>query len=494
MRSEDQEPLSRATQLDSPVLALFIFEPLYRKHPDFAWRHWQFQYHSALEIRRKLAELGIEMLLLHGEAVPIFDFIFRAASTDKLYSYRETGVKASYERDIALRKLCKERGVKWYEYDKNGVQRGLKNRQQWDENWRDYMNQPLMPAPPAREALHLNFTNELQRQFALPPELITRLKNFPSTFQKAGEAAAHKRMNLFLQEKVANYQRYISKPELSREYCSRLSVYLAWGNLSLRQVYQSASDLYRNTENKFALRSFLSRLHWHSHFVQKFEMEERMEFENINRGFDALDRKVQTDLLEAWKKGETGIPLIDAAMAALRESGYLNFRMRAMLVSFLSHHLWQPWQAGVHHLAQLFLDYLPGIHYPQFQMQSAVTGINAVRVYNPVKQSLDHDPQGRFIARYLPQLAQLPDEFIHQPWLLSEMEQTMYNFKLGRDYPKPVIEHLSAATDARQKLHAAKKWPLVQLENRRILAKHTTADRNIDRRSAKIIASKNQSQ
>ncbi|MBK8568115.1 MAG: FAD-binding domain-containing protein [Saprospiraceae bacterium] len=100
--------------------------------------------------------------------------------------------------------------------------------------------------------------------------------------------------------------------------------------------------------------------------------------------------------------------------------------MRAMLASFLTHLLWQPWQLGAPWLAKLFLDFEPGIHYPQWQMQAGVTGINTVRIYNPVKQGQDNDPQGIFVKNWVPELRNVPEAFIHEPWKLSEMEQQLY--------------------------------------------------------------------
>ena len=116
----------------------------------------------------------------------------------------------------------------------------------------------------------------------------------------------------------------------------------------------------------------------------------------------------------------TGYPLIDASMRCLRSTGYINFRMRAMLVSFASYDLWLDWRRTSRFLASMFVDYEPGIHYSQFQMQSGVTGINAVRVYNPTKQQQDQDPHGVFVKQWIPNLRSVSDTWIHSPHLLTD--------------------------------------------------------------------------
>jgi deoxyribodipyrimidine photo-lyase len=471
------------------VFAAFLYEPEVLAQPEWDASHTEFQGECLVDLEVALGRLGIRLVTRRGEAVAMLDELRRETGFQLLVAHEETGTGVTYARDRRVRRWAREAGVEFLELPQTGVVRRLGSRNGWNRLWESRMEavQADVPRSTGRgghaTVARLATAGLLDcRALGLPAETKDR--------QRGGERAASEVLDDFLSRRGRHYSGGISSPLTAPTSCSRLSPYLAFGAISMRSVWQAsearrqevqasllaASNPRDRAELKAwqrSLKAVQSRLHWHCHFMQKLEDEPAIEFHNMLRAADGLrENDVSLERLAAWQAGKTGYPLVDACLRSLVATGWLTFRMRALVVSFASYSLWLHWRPTGLFLARHFLDFEPGIHWSQLQMQSGTTGINTLRIYNPTKQAIEQDPRGVFIRRWVPELAGVPPAYIHMPWTMPADIQQAAGCVIGRDYPAPLVDHAAAVREAKRRLAAVRNAPAARAEARAVAEQH----------------------
>jgi deoxyribodipyrimidine photo-lyase len=448
LRAADHAALSAAAARGK-VLPLWIVEPPIWQASDASARQYAFHAECAAALRESLAALGQPLVVRVGEAVQVIAALHARHRFTHIVAHQETTGAIGYARDRRVHAWAAAHGIAFEEPRQSGVARRLASRDGWARQWERFMRSPLAGAPRALAPLGID-------PGPIPDAASLGLAPDPCPGrQTGGRNQALRLLDTFLAGRGRLYRRAMSSPLAGEWACSRLSAHFAAGSISVREAYQaalSASAALREEPDAAPLRdsiaSFVSRLAWHCHFTQKLESEPLLETRDLHPALRGLrPESAGTAAFQAWAAGRTGWPFLDACMRSLATTGWLNFRMRAMLVSVATCHLWMDWRTPGMHLARLFTDYEPGIHWPQMQMQSGATGVNTVRLYNPVKQGFDQDPDGTFIRRWVPELAHLPAPLVHTPWAQPGCA----------DYPAPIGDHEALARLARERLWGARR-------------------------------------
>ena len=466
LRIFDNEVFKRASEI-GPIIPLYIFEEDLWKKSKMRMKHYIFLKQSLNDLNSELEKLGQTLVVERNNAENVFKKYKEKYDLKIVWSHQETSEYLVKQRNIKLSKWFLSNNIKWIELVQNGVIRNLNSRNGWSKIWNVRMNRPLYN--PTKK---LNKTSKKKYQIPSAKELGLKEEKFKN-FIFGGRQEGLKLLRMFLNYNGENYSTEMSSPITAIKSCSKLSAHISFGTLSIKEIVQAANNRIEYLKNKSysqnknwirSIRSFVKRLHWHCHFIQKLEDDPTIEFKNMHHLFDGLrENSFNEKFFLAWKDGVTGYPFLDACMRSLKTNGWINFRMRAMLISFASYHLWLHWKPTADFLASLFIDFEPGIHYAQAQMQSGTTGINSIRIYNPIKQGKDHDPKGLFIKKWVPELSDIPEKFIHTPWL-SEVKL--------KNYPLPLVDEKAARTEAFRKIFAIKNSKKFKIQSKNIYLKH----------------------
>jgi deoxyribodipyrimidine photo-lyase len=439
LRVQDHTSLARATA-SGPTLCIYAVELEYWEHPSTSDRQWHFVRESLLSLDEQLKFLGTALEVHVSPVIEMLDALRLRLGQFTLHSHEETGGLWTYARDRAVAAWCRDHGVTWHEYPQNAVVRpSSRRRREFREQWNNWVSAPLERV--AKEPVWLERAAD-QNLTLLPESVKTDELPCPGR-QRGGSQAGQEILQSFLASRGQGYSANMSSPLTAEHGTSRLSPHIAHGTISLRQIAQSALRA-KNTAPRGhwhnQLHSFVTRLWWQSSAVQNLERHPDSELRARVPLMEQLPRPMDSARFEAWRLGRTGWPLVDASMRFLHHNGWLNFRMRAMLVTIATHTLALPWRPVADWLSKLFVDFEPGIHYNQIQMHSGVSGHLVLRIYNPLKQAIDLDPRGEFVRRWVPELAGVPDEWIFMPWAIPESLRPEFGLSGENDYPMPFVD------------------------------------------------------
>lgn len=495
-RLQDNPALAAAASASAPLCILYIYDHAHLSSDTFHQSHLRFINQGLQCLNTRLNQQGGHVTFRVGHALHVLKQIHNTSPISAIHvnaivpNHQERSTRA------AVRQWVEQLAITWNESPIPGIVSTGRPSVGWAHHWLQDMHKPVPNLP---EPLNFVSSAVLCPETLREPHQLSALKyrgERPEA-QTGGEIKATSVLEDFLYQRGKDYSSALSSPVTAWHACSRLSPYLAWGHISLRTVFraldkrqqqlreqkQSRNRSQPNDPWLKSMSAFAARLRWRSHFSQKLHDDPQMQTQNACRAYDGLrESEWREHMFQAWISGRTGFPMVDACMRALHQSGWINFRMRAMLVSFASYTLWLDWKRLAAPLARLFLDYEPGIHYPQLQMQSGTTGVNALRIYNATKQLLDHDPEGQFVRRYVLELHHVPKKYLAEPSSMALQAQVAADCRIGVDYPSPVVDAPDAYKTARQRFS--------EVRNRETTRKAVTAvyDKHGSRRGRQTIS------
>ncbi|MBC2126799.1 cryptochrome/photolyase family protein [Listeria marthii] len=372
----------------------------------------------------------MECLQQLKEAVPTWNKVF--------FNRDETGYGAS--RDAAAQQLFDERQIEVHAFHDSYLHSAEEIKKSPTEyykiftpyykKWREEMKEmplkvTLKPENIRKESLFPKY----EEQFA---EIVHDLP-----VSDAGEQAANARLASFIKEDLTDYDKARDFPELDKT--SHLSRYLRTGEISIRTIWQALQQ----TEATEGRATFEKELCWRDFYNMIYVSFPDQKNEPIQENYRYIEWENSRAFFKCWQEGQTGFPLVDAAMRQLKETGWMHNRLRMITASFLTKDLLIDWRFGEKYFQQMLIDYDPASNIGGWQW-AASTGTDAVpyfRIFNPTTQSEKFDPDGKFIRKYVIELAHIPDKFIHQPEKMSEKEQKEHGIIIGKDYPLPIVDH-----------------------------------------------------
>lgn len=435
LRVRDNKALSVAS-IDGEISPMFIFDPGFYNSSLVSDGRIDFMHESLDQLDKEYSDMGSSMSYLHGEPQDVIKYLFSEDILDKVYFNSTVTAGHARERD---EKISSMQGVRVFSDD--AIVRVEESRDRWREQAQSYFEDKVLSKPEEPKTFEIESEvtiDKIDDKYSVSSDMKRR--------HKGGCMEARDRLEDFV-ENISEYIGGISPPSKAEKRTSQLSPYIKFGCISPRQAYKYAED---NADNGRAKEMFTSRLFWNRHFTQKLQDNPNLRKQAVNPVFRGMNRSTHKEKYhEKWKDGLTGYPMVDASMRALNQTGWMNFRMRAMCSSFYTYILRCWWKEGADWFYKKLIDADPAINYAQWQMQSGLIGVHPLRIYNPMKQVRENDPDGEYIKKYVPELRDLPAKYLDQPEKTPLSVQEENGVIIGDDYPYPVVDYEKRRDEAR---------------------------------------------
>ena len=463
LRLTDNPALAAAVQTEKPLHLIYIVDDssLHGRALGAAQRWWL--NHSLERLSADIAALGGQLHLYRGDPSVVIPSLVEALKPNTVFWNRRYH-KEQVACDTALKAHIESSGSTVRSYN------GSLLREPWEVTsklgtpmrvftpyWRaarlDFVVPQTTPAP-SRLSPSTPIRNGPKPTSLAELNLLPRNPDWSGGLSEAwipGENGARVTLDRFISEGFAGYGDSRNRPDLPST--SRLSPYLRFGEVSIRQVWHATEAAYHSGQTRASsddLRIFQSELGWREFSYHLLFHQQDLASINVQRSFDQFNWRNDPVMLDAWKRGQTGYPIVDAGMRELWQTGFMHNRVRMIVASFLIKHLRIDWREGEAWFWDTLLDADPASNPASWQWVAG-SGADAApyyRIFNPMLQGEKFDPDGRYVRRFVPELASLPSSVIHAPWTARPLELSSFGVKLGSTYPAPIVNHERAREDA----------------------------------------------
>ncbi|WP_145595959.1 cryptochrome/photolyase family protein [Candidatus Pelagibacter sp. FZCC0015] len=459
-RIENNPALSFATQNHDNVIALYVYNNNDFDNKREAQKWWVFK--SLETLKKELSDYKINLEIVKGDELEIFS---KFNKKDKLSVYWNK----IYEPDvIAIGKKIRDIFIKNeinYKYFKGNI---LNEFQEITKNdgtpfkvftpfWRN-AEQVYLNKPPSKNYIVKKKTKKISYfKKCIEPNDILPKKNWYKKFDKywkVSENDSKKILKNLIEKKIKDYGTSRDIPSI--EGTSKLSPYIKHGQIHVGSIWKKCSEI---KSKGIGYRKYINELGWREFSHSLINYFPEFLKGNFRKEFDKFPWAKNEKFLKAWKRGMTGYPIVDAGMRELYETGWMHNRIRMVVGSFLVKHLRINWTEGEKHFRNCLLDFNKANNVAQWQWVAGC-GADAApyfRIFNPILQGEKFDKEGNYVKKWVPELKNVPNKFIHKPWEMELKYQEAIKTIIGKDYPGPIVVHEKARAAALEAFQSLKK-------------------------------------